>query len=547
VLRTAKHECLVTVQVLALVASVHGHGRLARRLIQIIVVLTLLGLPRTGYAQPASLRIGQQVEAVGQGTGIYLRAAPGLAGRVVRTVPNGTAMVVVDGPQTSYGFTWWQIDGAPGWGWAAEGVLRPVRQPASSRLASGDPRCVATGRVYPGLYHCLRPGDVHVVVIDLDDPHVRFETVMAQDAPSVDSPRQEWVSDMAARYPGAAAAINGDYFVPGQHGPEGLTIKNGVRLDSLTTTERSALVIGQAPLDNPAAALPIPAGIMRLGPAGQPPDPRVYYNAVGGGPQVMFDGAWEWTRGWLDPRYRGCGASLAFDDIINGECFPNTGDWLDPLKLWTAVGLTANHKMIWVVAPYQRLAGTLAAFGAQTAIKLDSGGSSQLWYQRPQVPGFRPVGNGLLAFYLGAARVIDEPQWPVVLEQQPLSLRLTLENAGAETWTAGDYALVNESGAWGGPARLPLPRDVRPGERVTLQWEAAGAEAGVQHSVWRLARVDRPFPGDPVVITAVVLPPSLEPQQREIETLVRAELPAGAAALELTLSRYIRQSATIGH
>lgn len=480
---------------------------------------------QASLAAPLAFRFGQQVQARGPGASINLRREPGLAGRVITTLPNGATATVIAGPQVVDGANWWQVDAGlrAAYGWAAEGLLAPAQALPAPDDAARRAGCVLVGPAYPGIYHCQRAGGVHVVVIDLNDPHVRFETVMAQDAVAVDTPAQEWVSAMAERHPGAVAAINGDYFSPGLHGPEGLTVRNGSRLDGLDTMERSALAIGQAPLDAPGAALPIPAAVVRLADVAAPLDPARLYNAVGGGPQIVFHAQWHWQAGFGFPRYRGCAGRLPPAQVVNGECLANIDDWLEPARPWSAAGLTPDHKMVWVVGPFAHLAGTLDLFGVETALKLDSGGSSQLWYGRTMVPGYRPVANGLLAFYQRSAKVVTRSRWPVLLQGERWRLQVTLHNTGAEAWRAGAVALTSPSGR-----SIPLPSDLPPGGIVTLSVITDAAQpCGVQRETWRLAENGQAFPGPGVEIAAITLPTERAGERRRLAAQVRAWLQDG--------------------
>lgn len=476
---------------------------------------------RPSYAGVGGFTFGQLVETHSAVATVNLRGEPGLAGRIVNTLPNGTTVTIVGGPQVVDGANWWEVDGGTrhSYGWAAESLLKAAGTTEAQDAAARRAGCALTGPAYPGVYHCQRANDVHVVVIDLNDPHVRFETVMAQDVNRVDSPVQEWVSVMAERNPAAVAAINGDYFFPGRHGPEGLTLRQGERLDNLTTMERSALVIGQAPLDAPDAGLPIPAGIVRLIEADRPLDPATYFNAVGGGPQLVFDKTWDWTEGFNFPGYRGCQADLPPDQVINGECLANIDDWRIPEKPWSAAGLTADQKMVWVVGPYAHLAETLAAFDVVTAIKLDSGGSSQLWYARTMVEGYRPVANGLLVFYERSMEAAAPIHWPVHVEGEARRLQVTLHNTGADTWVAGQVWLATATGE----TAVPLPRDVQPGEAVTLRWTAPPfAECGLRQDTWHLMAAGKLFPGPGIAITSVILPASMAGERASLSAQMRA-------------------------
>jgi hypothetical protein len=296
-------------------------------------------------------------------------------------------------------------------------------------------------------------------------------------------------------------------------------VTNGERLDDLSTMERSALVIGQTPLDQPEAGLPIPAAIVRLADAAGALDPAEQYNAVGGGPQVVFNARWEWVPGFGFSGYRGCAADLPPDEVVNGECLANIDDWLLPGKPWSVAGLTADHKMVWVVGPYEHLADTLAAFNVVTAMKLDSGGSSQLWYARPMVEGYRPVANGLLVYYQRSAEVVERTQWPVTVAGTGVRLRVTLRNRGADTWHAGTVALVGPPGQPG----VPLPHDVPPGETVTLAWTTATvAECGLRRDTWHLVENGQAFPGRGLVLSSIVLPEGMASERGRIAVAVGA-------------------------
>lgn len=481
-----------------------------------LALILLLTLPsRSGQAAPTAFRFGQQVEAHSPGVAINLRGAPGLASQVVGTLANGTRLTVIDGPRLVDHANWWQLDAGATYGWAAESLLKPAPSAPAPDAVAQRAACVVVGPVYPGVYHCQRANRVHVVVIDLNDPHVRFETVMAHDAGDTHSPMQEWVPDMAARRPGAVAAINGDYFGPGEYGPEGLTIRNGSRLDDLAAMERSALVIGPSPLDSLGATLPIPAEVVRLASASRV-DPRRAYNAIGGGPQIVFASAWRWSAGFSFPGYRGCARNLPPEQVVNGECLADISDWHEPATPWSAAGLTPDHKMVWVVGPYAHVADTLEAFGAETALKLDGGGSSQLWYGRTMVHGFRPVANGLLVFYQRSAEIVAQSQWPVFVAGRAGRLSVTLRNAGADTWRAGEVTLTRR-----GANPLPLPHDIRPGETVTFAWRTPPAGGcGLAREEWQLAAGSQPFPGPAVTFNRVVLPQALAARQAQFSAMV---------------------------
>jgi hypothetical protein len=465
------------------------------------LALAGLGVGRVppGSAGPPALVIGQAIETYGAAGQVHLRAEPGLSAKVRALLANGTPLVVIGGPAAADGFTWWEVEGTDGWGWIAEGLVRPVAE-----LAAAPAACALAGAPYPGIFHCLRPGGVHVVVIDLRDPHVRLETVMAAEANGAGG-LEAPVSAMAERYPGAVAAINANYFAPGRGGVEGLVVKNGVRLDTWGRVTHSALALGPAPLDPGGSRRTITAAVLAPGEAEAALAAAWPYTAVGGGPQVMFDGRWTWRE--TSPEQAGCGPAWTPGTAINGECFPNIAHWLNPVKLWTVAGLTADARLVWVVGPLRHLPATLAALEVVDAVKLDGGGSSQLWYERPVVAGYHPVANALVAYYVRSARLVSQPQAPTLPRGRAQRLWLTLQNTGAETWRAGEVELVNETPAPGQPAHVRLPHDVAPGGAITLAWTAGPfTHAGRHTSIWRLADRGQPFPAAPVTVRVVVTP-----------------------------------------
>jgi uncharacterized protein YgiM (DUF1202 family) len=199
--------------------------------------------------QTGSIKIGDTVEVVTNGNNLNLRSAPGVNQAVVAKLPPGTRMKVIDGPQQADNYVWWKLNGSEGTGWAAGNFLRVVEQ-SMDQGASSSPdqgtssllECEEIDERFAGVRLCTRDQDkTHVVVIDLNDPHVRFETVMAGDATRTNTMSdsiKETIPQMAARISDEAAVINSDYSGSG-HGPEGLTIKTesvSMGLRWMTTT-----------------------------------------------------------------------------------------------------------------------------------------------------------------------------------------------------------------------------------------------------------------------------------------------------------------------
>jgi hypothetical protein len=79
---------------------------------------------------PGSVTTGIMVEVLGTGgDGLNLRDAPNTSGKILFRVFEHEVFRVVDGPQTSNGYTWWLIQGAldtARQGWAVENFLHPT-------------------------------------------------------------------------------------------------------------------------------------------------------------------------------------------------------------------------------------------------------------------------------------------------------------------------------------------------------------------------------------------------------------------------------------
>ena len=78
---------------------------------------------------PEGLYVGgyTRVSGTGEDT-LRLRSDPGLQTTTLKTVPDGTRLLIVDGPREAGGITWWRLrdlsDGAEGW--AAQLYLVPA-------------------------------------------------------------------------------------------------------------------------------------------------------------------------------------------------------------------------------------------------------------------------------------------------------------------------------------------------------------------------------------------------------------------------------------
>ncbi len=357
---------------------------------------------------------------------------------------------------------------------------------------------------YEGIVHCQEDdGDVHVIVVDLQDPHVFIEMVMADDVtrPNTIVRHREKVDDMAqrARERGAVIAINGDYFGH-VRGPEGLSVRNGVRLDRTrlwdlnpAAVERSSLAISrfnQISIGRKSAQ--------------ELSDPDVYrnrfYNAVGGAPLILNNGV-------PIPGTIAC----RMENIPPGTC---------RRTIQTVVGVNQSGDELIIAVGHGRdvdgMSDLLVDYGAYTGLKLDAGGSSQLWYDGRMLHDTdRPVANGLLVFYSPTVRhdavLVSRPRFPVLAPGERAQVYLELENTGFLAWDPNlGYRFRNVRG-WPliGPAvqPLPSPAPIKPGEAALLPLTVvAPTRPGVYDLTWQLLYHWQPI-GPPLDLSLVVAPP----------------------------------------
>lgn len=231
---------------------------------------------------------------------------------------------------------------------------------------------------------------VHIVKIDLTNPHIHLQTVLANNTGQT----TEQVDSMARKH-NAVVAINGDYF--GNTGVvlvEGTTYVNGVKI--WENIWRTYLAISQ---DNQVA-------IVR--PGDQPN--FAIYNAIGGGPWIVWDGKDQWERSSAP----NCPPGEKEKSIINGECYAKSFYWDKGRRPQSAIGITRDGRtLILAVAPAsspKKMAKLLTQYGAWTAMKLDSGGSSTLFYNgRVLHTEGRAVANALVVLHDAVKNPIQSP------------------------------------------------------------------------------------------------------------------------------------------
>ncbi len=302
------------------------------------------------------------------------------------------------------------------------------------------PECSTT---YAGISHCAHDGgNVHVIKIDLNDSNVRFEMVMAayplgnnqwHECTDVNVPANavdgrgcafpnssrfpsERVEDMVKRYPGAVAAINGDYFgTPNyDHGPEGLTVKNGGRFDGWAwgDCDDNKLDVNGKRFDSnkptpcqsndvhrPSLAISknnrVELGVKSWADVENKQNyANRFFNVIGGGPMLVENGI-------AKSNQEACGTRWPRLDNPNAS---KLSDCTRPYQ--SAVGVTRDGNTLLLAFVNQHDAEWTGKFlwdeyNAFTVMKLDGGGSTQMWYEgqafyNDEVE--RPVTSALVVF-----------------------------------------------------------------------------------------------------------------------------------------------------
>ncbi len=361
--------------------------------------------------------------------------------------------------------------------------------PPNPVSAQAGAQCRST---LPGITYCVEDGGrTHLLGIDLGHPRLRVQTIMANDVLDVRPPdeQRERVADMARRYrtSGAVIVINGDYF-GAERGPEGPAVVQGQRLDTPETILANPSRYRRTTL---ALARFAGAAIVQLDPRSNLPDvvyDTALFNAISGGPIILSDGiVW--------PEALACWR----DGIPAGACARTRQ---------TAAGIDASGRMLWLVVSTARSTGELAQllrdYGAVTAMKLDGGGSSQLWYNgRTLLDADRGVANALMVVVEDrprhAAQLPTRLAIPILTVDEQRTITVTLRNTGFLDWLPDrGYGLRLITGTSLIDRRaIGVPFDVAPDATVTLTLHAHATNwPGVYESVWRMTAAGEEFGAD---------------------------------------------------
>ena len=470
--------------------------------------------------------------------------------------------------------------------------------------------CPPEQRVSEGVRYCVGQDEndqaVHVIVVDLASPTVRFEYVLPQGiairydqsghelerSAAVETCRDPNVPAWAGpaggcslannpgQYPrltlaqaveraqalGAeqhgglplAVVINADYGAPdASHGPEGLVVAQGQRLDGAANCDDDFNAtlrpwLGLAERGNGMTGL-LRADIDRL-PTDASPPPAWLHTGIGGGPMLVQNGTpypgaanCVGAQPLAQPEpITGCNLNQKTAKFPNSETYsggscrpaPHTAAGLSRDRRWLFLAISTGADKPDVLARF--MAGQLAV---EEALKFDGGGSSQVWLagQPPRTLDVGKEGRALtnfLAVYAPAfaprlATPLDATTYLTLNEGQTATLDPTFRNDGTVAWRFDDGVALVELGLGGHDPAYPLPHDVAPG--ASVGGPVPADESGIHVRRVQMAQDGVPF-GEPAQFLVVVIPAALREQsdelQRELERIFDEARQTGEAELE---------------
>ncbi len=404
---------------------------------------------------------------------------------------------------------------------------------AAPRYTPGAPVCDSVA--YSGVQHCTDDdGQTYILIVFLRDSSVQVLSALSayrgvecnsvnHSGPNKDPDSNcpgppypfERIPAMLDRYAGegAVAVINTDYFgsSDGDHGAEGLAVRNGQRLDGPNgndtidgnATKRSSLAFSRSK----EAQIGKPASERAIDTSG------AYYNVGGGGPQIVRDGI------PIADDFKACNAEqIPFDRCTR--------------IAQSAAGLTRDGRLILITS--KKTATQIATylvdtFGVVSALKFDGGGSARMaWLDADQIPQTygatdntdkpenRAVAEGLVIFSKAVdlsapgadgVKVADVPEEMTLEANEKRDFTIVVQNTMLLDWPEGSVILKHTSGELlEMPAEMLLRQPVPFGGAGSLPFSIrAPQEPGRYESVWQLMLHERPI-GQPIKLAVLVKP-----------------------------------------
>ena len=168
-------------------------------------------------------------------------------------------------------------------------------------------------------------------------------------------------------------------------------------------------------------------------------------------------------------------------------------------------------------------ADVLKSFGAAKVMMLDGGGSTQLICEgKSYISSDRliPQAIGVLSAPLPpfSATLATQPGWPVVMQDDPVQVSISLTNTGTLRWEPGDVNLLIDERPWGATEALSLTESTNPGETATFVWSPDNlSKEGIYSIHWYLSSDEDKFALVPERFNLVVLPEKLLRERSELQ------------------------------
>jgi hypothetical protein len=200
-------------------------------------------------------------------------------------------------------------------------------------------------------------------------------------------------------------------------------------------------------------------------------------------------------------------------------------------------------------ATQAQAADVLRAWGAESVMMLDGGGSTQLYCR----DGWKVQSERLIPQAIAvvgssgppyAAEFGRLPSWPVILAGKSANLEIEAHNRGSQPWEASRVELRIDTTPWRSAERLELLEDVPPGESVTFLWPANGFyRSSVYHLELQILRNGQELPGETARFSLIVLPTDLESRQMELQELASSWAAQSDGDVELQARAWLQEQA----
>lgn len=189
----------------------------------------------------------------------------------------------------------------------------------------------------------------------------------------------------------------------------------------------------------------------------------------------------------------------------------------------------------------------LQSFGAEKIMMLDGGGSTQLIcggigyvVSDRTIPQTIAVQSGDIP--TTQALVVSKPDWPILVEQDSLSVEIVIKNVGLDIWTPEEYSLVNVTNPWGEEEMFKMPTEIRPGETVSFTWTTSGFNGwGVFSTKWQVSNGTDTSVNELIEFSVVVLPEELEAKRQELQEEVDQWVDEQTQNIEQLIVSWIQQ------